>query len=129
MEETPPPVLKLILAGVAEAGRTTTMNCTVSVVPHLAVGLHPLVKLVGPKGVVLASRETDSLLSYTMDPVMTWNAGLYYCRATIDLYNGYRSYWHRDVHSKGFVQSLSVQCKFPFCFCSLQYKVHGKLTT
>ena len=118
MEETPPPVLKLILAGVAEAGRATTMNCTVSVVPHLAVSLHPLVELVGPTGVVLASGETDSLLSYTMDPVMTWNTGLYYCRATINLYNGYRSYsyWHRDVHSKGFVQSLSVQRKFPFAF-------------
>ena len=123
MEETPPPVLKLILAGVAEAGRATTMNCTVSVVPHLAVSLHPLVELVGPTGVVLASGETDSLLSYTMDPVMTWNAGLYYCRATIDLHSisaYYRSYWNRDIHSKGFVQSLSVQCKFPFAFCSLQ---------
>ena len=101
--------MRLLLTGIPEAGGAVTLNCTVSLTPYLAVS--PTVEILGPGEVLLASEETDTYLSYTIDPVMTWDAGLYICRANLKVLNN-RGSVELDEDSKN-AHGLSIQCK---CF-------------
>ena len=59
------------------AGDTHSVQCTVTDIPFLAV--QPTVELIGPGGSVLAT----TLMTHTLDPVMTSHAGQYTCRASV----------------------------------------------
>ena len=103
--------MRLLPTGIPEAGGTVTLNCTVSLTPYLTVS--PTLEILGPGELLLASEETNTYLSYTIDPVMTWDAGLYICRANLKVYDNERRSLDLDEDSKSFVRGLSVQCK---CF-------------
>ena len=59
------------------AGDTHSVQCTVTDIPFLAV--QPTAELIGPGGSVLAT----TLMTHTLDPVMTSHAGQYTCRASV----------------------------------------------
>ena len=82
-----------------------------SVVPNFV--LRPTVELYGPGEQLLASGTTNHLLNHTVDPVGTWDIGLYVCKAEISRF---------DLQYESRIHSLSVQCKLQqkqgqlFCF-------------
>ena len=95
--------VQLLTPGVAEAGSTTTLQCSVTLIPYLVV--LPNVKLFGPREQLLARGKTDHLLNYTLDHVRTWNAGPYARRTELRVNNEFR------VNSESSAHGLSVMCK------------------
>ena len=77
--------VQLLTPGVAEAGSTTTLQCSVTLIPYLVV--LPNVTLYGPREQLLAGGKTDHLLNYTLGHVRTWNAGPYACRTELRVNN------------------------------------------
>ena len=63
------------------AGDSHTLQCTVTVIPHLAV--QPTVELIGPGGSLATAMGL--LVTHTVDPVKTSDAGQYTCRASVNI--------------------------------------------
>ena len=87
----------------ATVGSGMTMNCSVSVVPHLIASPH--VELYGPEEFLLASGDTSFSLNHTLNPVKAWNVGLYVCKGVLeirsaDVYVDFQSYIHLSVQRK-----------------------------
>lgn len=84
-------------------GTPLTLECSVSVVPHLI--RQPHMELIGPNDVTLASGNT----SYTLDPVKAWHVGKYMCKAILRI-------GEANVHmsSQSNTLFLSVQSKLHY---------------
>ena len=100
----------------ATVGSGMTMNCSVSVVPHLIASPH--VELYKPEQLLLASFNTS--FSLKLNPVKAWNAGLYVCRGVLeirsaDIYMDFQSIIHLSVQRK------LLNCKFVLNLCSQRY--------
>ena len=78
----PAPEVNLTAASVVTVGTSVSLECSLSVVPHLIAAPHA--ELLGPGGFVLAS-GTNLSLTHTLDPVRASNAGQYVCRAALDI--------------------------------------------
>lgn len=79
----PAPEVNITAVSVATVGTALTLECSVSVVPHLITT--PRVELSGPGEVVLAS-DTGLSLTHTLDPVLASNAGQQYiCKAVLEI--------------------------------------------
>ena len=63
------------------AGDAHTLQCTVTEIPHLAV--QPTMELIGPGGSLATA--VGLLVTYTVDPVKTSDAGQYTCRASVNI--------------------------------------------
>ena len=87
----------------ATVGSAMTMNCSVSVVPHLIASPH--VELYGPEQFLLASSDTNSSLNHTLYPVKSLDAGLYVCKGVLEIRSA-----RVNIDSQSFIQ-LSVQRK------------------
>ena len=114
--------VQLLTPGVAEAGSTTTLQCSVTLIPYLVV--LPIVTLYGPREQLLASGKTDHLLNYTFNSVRTWDVGLYVCRTEliIEYYDVYSRTVIR-VTSEAPVHGLSVLCKY-LCYIPVHIHIH-----
>ena len=53
-----------------------------TVIPHITTT--PFVELLGPNEVVLAN-STHFTLTHTLDPVLAVDAGLYFCKAVLEI--------------------------------------------
>ena len=96
--------MKVLVADfLATVGSAMTMNCSVSVVPHLIASPH--VELYGPEQFLLASGDTNFLLNHTIYPVKSLNAGLYVCKGVLEIRSA-----HVNVDFQSFMH-LSVQRK------------------
>ena len=79
----PPPEVEITAASTAIAGTALTLECSVSVVPHLTTPPH--VEMTGPGEVVLAS-GTGLSLTHTLDPVLASDAGQQYvCKTVLEI--------------------------------------------
>lgn len=90
-------------ASKAIVGTALTLECTVSVVPHLITTPH--VELIGPGGFVLASSANLSL-THALDAVNTLNAGQYVCKAVLEIESVNVLYQTQST-----IHPLSLQCK------------------
>ena len=110
----PPPKMELLVEDpLATVGSGMTMNCSVSVVPHLIASPH--VELYGPEQVLLASGDTSFSLNHTLNPVRSLNAGQYVCEGVLRIRSA-------DVFVKfqSFIRLL-VQRKLLLNLCSQRY--------
>ena len=87
----------------ATVGSVRTINCSVSVVPHLITSPH--VELYGPDKRLLASGNTNSSFTHTLDPVKSLNAGVYECNGVLqiksaNIYLDSQSFIHLSVQRK-----------------------------
>lgn len=64
-------------------GTALTLECNVSVVPHLIK--QPYVELIAPKGVSVASGNSNDTFSFILDPVKAWNIGQYMCKGILEI--------------------------------------------
>ena len=98
----PPPKMEILVEDpLATVGSAMTMNCSVSVVPHLIAS--PRVELYGPEQLLLASGVTNFSLNHTLYPIKSLNAGLYVCKGVLVIRSA-----RVNVDSQSFTQ-LSVQ--------------------
>ena len=65
------------------AGDSHTLQCTVTEIPHLAA--RPTVELIGPGSSSVVATVMGLMVTHTVDPVRTSNAGQYTCRASVDI--------------------------------------------
>ena len=98
----PAPEVEITADAIAVAGTALTLECSVSVVPHF---ITPRVELSGP-GEVLAN-ESSLSLTHTLDPVLASDAGLYVCRAVLEIEG-----WNVPLVSESSVHTLTVQSKY-----------------
>ena len=90
----------------ATVGSVRAINCSVSVVPYLITSPH--VELYGPDQRLLASGNTNSSLTHTLDPVKSLNAGVYECNGVLqikfermsNIYFDFQSFIHLSVQRK-----------------------------
>ena len=99
----------LVENSLATVGSGMTINCSVSVVPHLIASPH--VELYGPEQLLLTSGNTSFLLNHTLNPVKSWNAGLYVCKGVLeiksaDVHIDFQNFIHLSVQRK----SLNLNC-------------------
>ena len=76
--DLPAPVVGSVEDSTVTAGNAHTLQCTVTEIPHLAV--QPTVELIGPGGSLVTM---DVMVTHTVDPVRTSDAGQYTCRASV----------------------------------------------
>ena len=77
--DLPAPEVASVEDSTVTAGDSHTLQCTVTEIPHLAV--QPTVELMGPGGSVATAMGL--MLTHTVDPVKTSDAGQYTCRASV----------------------------------------------
>ena len=87
----------------ATVGSVRAINCSVSVVPYLITSPH--VELYGPDKHLLASGDTNSSLTHTLDPVKSLSAGVYECNGVLQIksakvYYEFQSFIHLSVQRK-----------------------------
>ena len=87
----------------ATVGSAMAVNCSVSVVPHLIVSPH--VELYGLEQLLLASGDTSSSLTHTLNPVKSLDAGLYVCKGvlqirTVKVLFNFQNFIHLSVQRK-----------------------------
>jgi hypothetical protein len=92
--------MKISVEPLATVGSVRTINCSVSVVPHLITSPH--VELYGPDQHLLASGNTNSSFTHTLDPVKSLNAGVYECNGVLqinsaNIYFDFQSFIHLSV--------------------------------
>ena len=79
--DLPAPEVASVEDSTVTAGDSHTLQCTMTEIPHLAV--QPTVELTGPGGSV--ATVMGLMLTHTVDPVRTSDAGQYTCRASVDI--------------------------------------------
>ena len=77
--DLPAPEVASVVDSTVTAGDSHTLQCTVTEIPHLAV--QPTVELIGPGGSL--DTAVGLMLTHTVDPVKTSDAGQYTCRASV----------------------------------------------
>ena len=74
--------MEILAASTTTVGTSTNVECSVSAVPYLIASPH--IELFGPEQIKLSTASNLSL-THTLDPVKTWNAGLYMCSAVLEI--------------------------------------------
>ena len=77
--DLPAPGVASVVDSTVTAGDSHTLQCTVTEIPHLAV--QPTVELIGPGGSL--DTAVGLLVTHTVNPVKTSDAGQYTCRASV----------------------------------------------
>ena len=77
--DLPAPEVASVEDSTVTAGGSHTLQCTVTEIPHLAV--QPTVELIGPGGSLATA--VGLMLTHTVDPVKTSDAGQYTCMASV----------------------------------------------
>ena len=77
--DLPAPKVASVEDSTVTAGDSHTLQCTVTEIPHLAVP--PTVELIGPGGSLATA--VGLLVTHTVDPVKTSDAGQYTCMASV----------------------------------------------
>ena len=102
--DLPAPAVATVEDSTVTAGDSHTLQCTVTEIPHLAV--RPTVELMGPGSSSVVATVMGLMLTHTVDPVRTSDAGQYTCRASVDIPSA-------SVDISGHSSStLTVQSKF-----------------
>ena len=77
--DLPAPKVASVEDSTVTAGDSHTLQCSVTEIPHLAV--QPTVELIGPGGSLATAMGL--LVTHTVDPVKTSDAGQYTCMASV----------------------------------------------
>ena len=79
--DLPAPEVATVEDSTVTAGDSHTLQCTVTEIPRLAV--QPTVELIGPGGSLATA--VGLMVTHTVDPVRTSDAGQYTCRASVNI--------------------------------------------
>ena len=77
--DLPAPGVASVVDSTVTSGDSHTLQCTVTEIQHLAV--QPTVELIGPGGSL--DTAVGLILTHTVDPVKTSDAGQYTCMASV----------------------------------------------
>jgi hypothetical protein len=79
-----PPEVKITAPFIVMDSSVLTLECAVTVIPHITTT--PFVELLGPREVnVVLANSTNFTLTHTLDPVLAVDAGPYFCKAVLEV--------------------------------------------